>query len=118
MTTTAELRASIPAMQDVVYLNSGWSGPSTRDVLDRVREVMRAGKDLIRLVREAIMRLPDHYREVVILRDLQGLSYEEITDLLGIPGGTVRSRINRARIELQTRLRPLLANHQLGGQPA
>ncbi len=40
MTTTDELRSWIPAMNDVIYLNSGWSGPSTQDVLDVVRDVM------------------------------------------------------------------------------
>ena len=48
-------------------------------------------------VERAMVELPEKYREVIILRDVQGLAYEEIEQVLGIPGGTVRSRINRAR---------------------
>jgi RNA polymerase sigma-70 factor (ECF subfamily) len=58
-----------------------------------------------RLVGKAIARLPDVYREALILRDLEGLSYEEIGDILDIPGGTVRSRINRARLMLKEKLK-------------
>lgn len=52
--------------------------------------------------------MPDKYREVIILRDIQQLSYEEIEQVLGIPGGTVRSRINRARTSLQEMLGTLV----------
>ena len=45
-------------------------------------------------------RLPEDQREAVILRDLEELTYEEIADLLELPIGTVKSRINRGRIEL------------------
>jgi RNA polymerase sigma-70 factor (ECF subfamily) len=44
--------------------------------------------------------LPEDQREAVILRDLEELTYEEIADLLELPIGTVKSRINRGRIEL------------------
>jgi len=44
--------------------------------------------------------LPDKLREAVVLRDLQGLSYQEMADRLGLPEGTVKSRINRGREEL------------------
>src|ERR671918_501600 len=47
-----------------------------------------------RMVRKAIAALPPHYRIVVILRDQEGLSYQEIADLLAIPLGTVKSRLN------------------------
>lgn len=59
-------------------------------------------------VEEALARLPDKYREVIILRDIQQLSYEEIEKVLEIPGGTVRSRINRARSSLQEMLGALV----------
>lgn len=55
-------------------------------------------------VARALSALPDRYREVIVLRDLQQLSYEEIEKILNIPGGTVRSRINRARTALQEML--------------
>lgn len=61
-----------------------------------------------RLVRQAIAALPPHYRIVVILRDLEGLSYQEIADLLSIPLGTVKSRLNFGKRLLRDSLRPLL----------
>jgi RNA polymerase sigma-70 factor (ECF subfamily) len=51
-------------------------------------------------LRAGLERLPDKLREAVILRDLQGLSYQEMADRLGLPEGTVKSRINRGREEL------------------
>ncbi len=59
-------------------------------------------------VSEALRKLPPRYREAVVLRDVEGMSYEEVGQILGIPGGTVRSRINRARLMLKERLRPFL----------
>lgn len=50
---------------------------------------------------KALMKLPDEFREVVMLRDLQQLSYEEVTEITGVPMGTVKSRINRGRAQLQ-----------------
>jgi RNA polymerase sigma-70 factor (ECF subfamily) len=50
---------------------------------------------------------PDH-RAVVVLRDIQGLSYDEIASALDIEGGTVRSRLHRARMELKEKLRTYL----------
>jgi RNA polymerase sigma-70 factor (ECF subfamily) len=52
----------------------------------------------------AVDALPDSFREVVILADLQGFSYREIADVLGIPIGTVRSRLARGRSLLQRAL--------------
>ncbi|HSQ59900.1 MAG TPA: sigma-70 family RNA polymerase sigma factor [Acidobacteriota bacterium] len=60
-------------------------------------------------VAEALRKLPPRYREAVVLRDIEGLSYEEVGQILRIPGGTVRSRINRARLMLKERLRPHLS---------
>lgn len=57
-------------------------------------------------VTAAIERLPKKFREVIVLRDIQQLSYEEIGEVLRIPGGTVRSRINRARLALKEILDP------------
>jgi RNA polymerase sigma-70 factor (ECF subfamily) len=58
------------------------------------------------LLREAIQTLPDHYREPVMLCDLEGKSYGEAAALLECPVGTVRSRLNRARSILLDKLRP------------
>ncbi len=51
-------------------------------------------------LRAALRMLPSQLREAVILRDVQGLSYQEIGQLLNLPIGTVKSRVNRGRIEL------------------
>ncbi len=49
---------------------------------------------------KALMSLPEDFREVVMLRDLQEMSYEEISEITGIPMGTVKSRINRGRAQV------------------
>jgi RNA polymerase sigma-70 factor (ECF subfamily) len=58
-------------------------------------------------VAAAIARLPEVYRVALVLRDIEGLAYEEIAEILDVPGGTVRSRINRARLLLKDKLRGL-----------
>jgi RNA polymerase sigma-70 factor, ECF subfamily len=62
-----------------------------------------------RQLRQAILRLPVHYREVVVLCELNGLSYEDAAAIVGCPIGTVRSRLSRARHMLIDRCRALLA---------
>ena len=63
-------------------------------------------------VGKAIATVPEKYRLALVLRDIEGLSYEEISDVLGVPGGTVRSRINRARSMLKRKLQPLLRKQE------
>jgi RNA polymerase sigma factor (sigma-70 family) len=58
------------------------------------------------LIRRAMEQLPLEYREILILRELEELSYKEIAQILGVPLGTVMSRISRARRELYARLNP------------
>jgi RNA polymerase sigma-70 factor (ECF subfamily) len=65
-----------------------------------------AQSELHDVVQKAIVRLPPEYREAVVLRDLEGRSYEEIAEILGIPPGTVRSRIHRGREQLRQLLTP------------
>jgi RNA polymerase sigma-70 factor, ECF subfamily len=55
-------------------------------------------------VRAAIQRLPDAYREIVVLRDIEGLTYQEIALVLACPAGTVMSRLGRARAKLRASL--------------
>ncbi len=62
-------------------------------------------KDLAGWLRQVIDRLPSELGQAVILRDLQGMTYEEMASVLEIPLGTVKSRINRGRLELGTLLR-------------
>lgn len=59
-------------------------------------------------IRKEIEALPVKFREVVVLRDIQEFSYEEISKILRIPLGTVKSRVNRGRLRLQKRLQHLL----------
>src|SRR6478672_11350242 len=63
--------------------------------------------DLKALIRQALAALPPALRQAVVLRDLQEFSYQEIADQLGLPEGTVKSRINRGRLELARQLRRL-----------
>ena len=64
----------------------------------------------MRQLRNAILRLPVHYREVVVLCELNGLAYEDAAAILQCPVGTVRSRLSRARQILIERCRALLGN--------
>jgi RNA polymerase sigma-70 factor (ECF subfamily) len=63
--------------------------------------------DLKQLIRRALAELPATLREAVVLRDLKEYSYQEIADQLSLPEGTVKSRINRGRLELARQLRRL-----------
>ncbi len=60
------------------------------------------------LVRAALAQLSDEFRTVLVLKEMDDLSYEEIAEIVDCPIGTVRSRIHRARLELRTRLKALL----------
>ena len=71
-----------------------------------------ADAELSGQVQHALSRLSPELREAVILRDLQGLEYNEIQEVLSVPEGTVKSRINRGRIELARIL------EQLGLRPS
>jgi RNA polymerase sigma-70 factor, ECF subfamily len=59
------------------------------------------------LLHAALARLSPEHREVLTMKDLDGLRYEEIAEVLGVPVGTVRSRLHRARLELRDLLAPL-----------
>lgn len=67
-----------------------------------------AAKEIAETVNAAVDALPDELRQAITLREIEGLSYEEIAQLMDCPIGTVRSRIFRAREAISTRLRPLL----------
>lgn len=60
-----------------------------------------------KFVQETLKQIPDEFREVVVLRDIQQLSYEEIAEITGLPMGTVKSRINRGRTKLQQLLKDI-----------
>jgi RNA polymerase sigma-70 factor, ECF subfamily len=60
------------------------------------------------IVRDCIASLKESEREIIILRDLQELSYEEISNILSLPKGTVKSKLNRARLSLKNKLKKFL----------
>ena len=60
-----------------------------------------------KIIRNAIDQLTDKFRIVILLRDIQELSYEDISSIVGVPIGTIKSRINRARLQLQIELKHL-----------
>ncbi len=65
-------------------------------------------------VQQGIKELPDDHRIILVLRDIQGLSYEEIAQILNMPLGTVKSRLNRARLGLRDRLQGMELFSTLG----
>jgi len=71
-------------------------------------EALLASKEIAATVNAAIADLSEDLRQAITLREIEGLSYEEISDVMNCPIGTVRSRIFRAREAIAERLRPLL----------
>jgi RNA polymerase sigma-70 factor (ECF subfamily) len=74
-------------------------------------------RDRVSLLKEALSALPETLRTAVMLRDIRELSYQEIADLLKLPEGTVKSRINRGRTELARQIKRLKAQHEQTGRP-
>ena len=64
-------------------------------------------------IQEALKLIPEEFREVVVLRDVQQLAYEEIAEITGLPMGTVKSRINRGRTKLQALLKDVYSPHPM-----
>ena len=77
---------------------------------DRTPYAAAEHQDLRAMLRQALQTLPETLRTAVVLRDLQELSYQEIADRLQLPEGTVKSRINRGRLELARQLKRLQDN--------
>ena len=67
------------------------------------------GKELYEIIKQTICSLPAHFRIVIVLREIQGLSYDEIAKITQTNVGTVKSRIARARSKMQEYLKPYLA---------
>lgn len=89
------------------------------DVVDPVQnpEQDAEREEVRRVVVREMENLPRAYRAAVILRDLQDKSYEEIGEILGVPVGTIKSRVNRGRRRLQKRLGKLREPGQDGWEP-
>jgi RNA polymerase sigma-70 factor, ECF subfamily len=73
-------------------------------------ETVLAAKEIGAAVNSAMEALPEELRQAVTLREIEGLSYEEIAEVMNCPIGTVRSRIFRAREAISARIKPLLEN--------
>ncbi|MYN13712.1 RNA polymerase sigma factor RpoE [Pusillimonas sp. TS35] len=73
-------------------------------------ESMVASREIVETVNAAINALPEELRTAIVLREIEGMSYEDIAQSMGCPIGTVRSRIFRAREAIAAQLRPVLGN--------
>jgi RNA polymerase sigma-70 factor, ECF subfamily len=73
-------------------------------------EALLASKEIAAMVNAAMEALPEELRQAITLREIEGLSYEEISEVMSCPIGTVRSRIFRAREAISEKVKPLLEN--------
>ena len=99
---TRRMWVSLEARREASGLEPSDVNPSTEpsyamDVSDRQR-----------LVQQALAELSEEFRTALVLKEMDGMSYEEIADAVDVPLGTVRSRIHRARLELRDKLSVLL----------
>ncbi len=90
--------------------NGPGEGSQSRDIPDSslLPEHAMLNSELDEKIREAIANLPEQFRTIIVLRELQGLSYEEIASLTHSNLGTVKSRLARARLKLQEAIAPYL----------
>lgn len=86
------------------------SRPVQEPTSDETPETVLAAQEIAAAVNAAMEALPEDLRQAVTLREIEGLSYEEIATAMACPIGTVRSRIFRAREAISARVRPLLEN--------
>lgn len=102
-----------PVMLESAMRGGGEDGDEAPRAEDRLSDgetpdAILASKEIAQAVNAAIDELSDDLRQAVTLRELEGLSYEEIAEAMNCPIGTVRSRIFRAREAISARLKPLL----------
>lgn len=86
------------------------SRPGNEPIAEDTPESLLAAKEISAMVQAAMDALPPDLREAVMLREIEGLSYEDIAVVMQCPIGTVRSRIFRAREAVSARIRPMLEN--------
>ncbi len=72
-------------------------------------EEILAGRQIQKIVQDAINDLDSDHKEIVILRDIEGFSYEEISEILNLPEGTTKSRLHRARMIIKEKLKRVLS---------
>lgn len=87
--------------------------PRNEPIGEETPETLLAAREIAAAVQAALEALPEDLRQAVTLREIEGLSYEDIAAVMHCPIGTVRSRIFRAREAISARVRPLL-EHQTG----
>lgn len=87
------------SIEDQLPMLEGKSAPETRT------DAVLAGREASEVLQAALAKLSPELRETVVLRDLEELEYREIAQVLGVPEGTVKSRLNRGRAELAKVLR-------------
>ncbi|HNS95602.1 MAG TPA: sigma-70 family RNA polymerase sigma factor [Polyangiaceae bacterium] len=80
---------------------------TTSGSIDRPDDML-VGRQLERIVQLAIQQLEEDFREALVLRDVEDMSYEEISEITGLPIGTVKSRIHRARERLREAIESML----------
>ena len=73
-------------------------------------DAVLASKEIAQIINAALEALPEDLRQAITLREIEGLSYEEISQVMNCPIGTVRSRIFRAREAISQKVKPLLEN--------
>jgi len=82
--------------------------PRNEPSTDESPESVLAAKEIGQAVNDALAQLPEDLRQAITLREMDGLSYEDIAELMRCPIGTVRSRIFRAREAISAKVRPML----------
>ncbi len=82
--------------------------PGNEPMAEETPETLLAAREIAQAVQSALDALPEDLRQAVTLREIEGLSYEDIAAVMACPIGTVRSRIFRAREALSARVRPML----------
>ena len=82
--------------------------PKSEPSSDETPETVLAAKEIGQAVNAALEALPDDLRQAITLREMDGLSYEDIAEVMNCPIGTVRSRIFRAREAISLKIKPML----------
>jgi RNA polymerase sigma-70 factor (ECF subfamily) len=82
--------------------------PATESITSETPESVLAAKEIAVEVNAALAELPDDLRQALTLREMEGMSYEDIAEVMNCPLGTVRSRIFRAREAVSARIKPML----------
>jgi len=102
-------RGRQPSTPNALETEDGETFNETDNLTDNsTPESMAASREIAETVNAAIQALPVELRTAIVMREMEGMSYEDIAQSMNCPIGTVRSRIFRAREAIATRLRPLL----------